>query len=71
MITTPHKHRPKAISIVPFSGPVVADQDRRAHGGHAERQVCRCGAVRTVNVNGRWAERGPWSESASEAECLS
>ncbi len=45
----------------PFIGSVSAtDSDERAHGGITEVDVCRCGAERRANVNGRWVEQGTW-----------
>lgn len=43
-----------------FSGPVSRDENRAAHGNISYDERCRCGAVRSVNVNGLHVETGPW-----------
>jgi len=62
---THHHHRPiPRLTVVRcYSGPVSDRENPRAHGWACELHVCRCGAVRRVNVNGRHVERGPWAEA--------
>ena len=58
-----HKHRMKQRIERCFSGPVPSDRPNpRAHGWVTVEQVCRCGAERLVNVNGREVETGHWQE---------
>jgi hypothetical protein len=44
----------------PFAGPVGRNQNPMAHGGCSYIETCRCGALRTVNVNGCHSEEGGW-----------
>ena len=47
----------------PFMGCVNNnDPNQAAHGNVVVKDVCSCGAVRFVNVNGRHVEEGPWVE---------
>jgi len=59
-----HKHRTKQRIERCFSGPVESDRPNpRAHGWVTVEQVCRCGAVRLVNLNQREVEAGYWQEA--------
>lgn len=47
--------------VRPFTGCVSGRNcDERAHGGVAYRQVCRCGASRTINANAGCREASEW-----------
>lgn len=64
-----HTHRPATHELRPYIGPVAAtidDENVAAHGNVCEVQRCRCGAVRSVNINGRHRERGPWVEMTDQ-----
>lgn len=52
-VVSAHRHRaiPGASTVRTFTGPVRADQDRRAHGGVCFIDTCRCGAQRRTNTN--------------------
>lgn len=55
----------------PYSGPVVTrDQNPGAHGNVCVVETCACGAVRSVNVNGRHVESGEWGESVTDGPSL-
>ena len=61
----PMKHKHQAVERIerPFSGPVESERPNlRAHGWVTVEQVCRCGAVRFVNVNQKEIEAGHWCE---------
>ncbi len=59
-----HRHTARVTSTVPFRGPVFgALSNPAAHGNVQVINVCKCGAVRCENVNGRHIERGPWVTS--------
>ena len=58
-----HTHRIETTQDRPFTGPVVfepAKQKPAAHGNITRIDVCKCGATRRTNINGRATERGPW-----------
>lgn len=65
----PHTHRytgkPR---LVPFTGPVSAEQNVGAHGGVTYVYTCRCGATRRINRNQAFTEAGPWIAPASRQE---
>lgn len=57
----PHQHRKhQERNERCFTQAVAYPENRAAHGNITVEHVCRCGAVRLVNVNGRHVERGPW-----------
>lgn len=43
-----------------YVGPVSHEDNRAAHGNIMRSEVCRCGAERHVNINGRHVEQGVW-----------
>jgi len=55
-----HRHRPASSSTRPFFGPVSLRENRAAHGNVTIVDRCRCGCVRSTNVNGNHVERGAW-----------
>ena len=49
-----------------FTGPIPgAKENRRAHGCVTCVDTCRCGAVRSMNINFNNIEEGPWEPPAS------
>lgn len=61
--TMPHQHRKhQERNERCYSHAVAEPENRAAHGNITVEHVCRCGAVRLVNINGRHVERGPWIE---------
>lgn len=62
-----HQHRPKdnLTRERPFSGPArgASKQNPKAHGGFTVVETCGCGAMREINVNRTWVERGAWIEA--------
>ena len=67
---TTHKHAAQTSQTRPFCGctlmtdhgRVVGTHREAAHGGVCERQTCKCGATRDVNINGAHREVGVWIE---------
>ena len=58
-----HIHKPKTFITRYFAGPVERDKPNpRAHGWKTVKQVCACGAWRSVNVNQQQDEPGYWQE---------
>ena len=50
-----------------FSGAVSRrEENPAAHGGVCMEELCACGAVRSVNVNGRHREIGEWGPSQKQ-----
>lgn len=57
----PHIHKVQKTSApLPFFGPVSGRENPKAHGGVRYEQECRCGAVRSILVNGLHREIGHW-----------
>lgn len=60
-----HQHRKRTESEPRcYQHPVAWPENQAAHGNIVVRQVCRCGATRSVNINGVAREVGPWTEVA-------
>lgn len=61
-----HKHmsRSSKALIFPFRwGCAIADNcNPEAHEGLTHLQLCRCGATRRINVNGKYVEYGRWEK---------
>lgn len=60
---TPHKHAAKVTRDYSYRGPIAdARRPNPAAGGNITRiEVCDCGAARSLNVNTRELEAGPWT----------
>lgn len=50
----------KTSDALPFFGPVSSQENPKAHGGVRFEQECKCGAVRSILVNGPHREIGHW-----------
>ncbi len=63
-----HKHRAATTTERCFSGPVASGtrENPAAHGNIRVAELCRCGAQRRTNVNGRHSETSGWVVSDDE-----
>lgn len=56
-----HKHRVKWEGEPRcYQHPVAWPENPAAHGNIVVRQICRCGATRSININGNAREVGAW-----------
>lgn len=60
-----HRHTPFTTKTIGYRGTVanVTRENRAAHGAVCHVDICRCGATRETNSNGRHVERGAWSDA--------
>ena len=58
-----HRHRPMTERMSGWSRCVDPYRcDGRAHGNVVWLQVCRCGASRQIEINGRWSVTSHWTD---------
>lgn len=63
-----HRHRKTGESeIHGFRGPVSIDEEPMAHGGVRITERCKCGAVRHINSNGNYLEKGEWYQPEEQS----